>query len=244
LTALTQADVQIAQDNVEPAFTPSTLYQQLTAPFQTLHDKRGGAEFDYITGEQCVTRLNTVFGVGGWYFKITSREIIEIADECLVEGELGAYISDQWVVRTQFGSQKLKRSRASGTVLDIGFDFKGATTDCIKKCASLFGVALYLYEKEPPHGEAQHPKPTTSDDRTRGAPYNAGTAAKPICEKCGEALKGIKFTVVTNGNEKEVTWTATQLAQKGKRNYAAVLCSLHYREAKKLASEAPSQGAD
>jgi len=46
----------------------------------------------------------------------------------------------------------VKRSRSSGTPLDIGFDLKGAATDALKKCASLIGVALYLWKKEPPAG--------------------------------------------------------------------------------------------
>jgi hypothetical protein len=156
MTQAEAADTTAAQ--TVPGFAPTTLYQQLTAPFEHYqHDKRSGAEFDYITGEQCLTRLNTVFGVGGWYFKVVTREIVPEADEVLVEGEMGAYIDGQWVVRTQFGSQKLKRGRETGKILDVGFDFKGAATDCIKKCASLFGVALHLYEKEPPRADdARH----------------------------------------------------------------------------------------
>ena len=63
------------------------------------------------------------------------------------------------MTRQQFGSQKIKRSRSSGTPLDIGFDLKGASTDALKKCASLIGVGLYLWKKEPPAGfERRQPR--------------------------------------------------------------------------------------
>ena len=61
-----------------------------------------------------------------------------------------AEIGERTVVRQQFGSQKLRRSRSTGVPLDLGFDLKGASTDAMKKCASLLGVGLYLSRKEPP----------------------------------------------------------------------------------------------
>jgi hypothetical protein len=36
----------------------------------------------------------------------------------------------------------------AGTILDVGFNWKSAGTDCLKKCASLFGVALELYNRD------------------------------------------------------------------------------------------------
>ena len=60
------------------------------------------------------------------------------------------------VVRQQFGSQKIRRSRSSGAPLDLGFDLKGASTDALKKCASLLGVGLYLSRKEASRPMANH----------------------------------------------------------------------------------------
>ncbi len=129
---------------------PTTdLYQRLAAPFEvTFTDVRGGVELTYISGEQVVSRLNDVLGVDGWSFRILRHAISAEADEAWALGELVAEIGGKTVVRQQFGSQKLKRSRASGAPLDIGFDLKGAATDAMKKCASLIGVGLYLSRKE------------------------------------------------------------------------------------------------
>jgi hypothetical protein len=125
------------------------VYERLAAPFDvTFRDVRGGVALTYISGEQVVSRLNEVLGVDGWSFRIVRHEINAEADEAWALGELVAQIDGRTVVRQQFGSQKVRRSRSTGTPLDLGFDLKGAATDAMKKCASLLGVGLYLSRKE------------------------------------------------------------------------------------------------
>lgn len=208
-----------------PATDATSIYKRLAEPFprEVLHhDRRGGAEFDYITGEQCVTRLNDTLGPGGWYFKIIEHSINTEADETWCLGEMGALIDDQWVVRQQFGSQKIKRSRASGAPLDIGFDLKGAATDCLKKCATLFGVALHLYEKEPPHSD---------EDRQTFT-----------CAECGQALQQLSFSQqVEGGQPRMVTWSAGKLAEMSRKKYTKVLCETHYKAANRKLREAQPQ---
>src|SRR5215216_6482848 len=127
------------------------IYRRLAAPFDvTFSDVRGGVALHYVSGEQVVTRLNEVLGVDGWSFRVLRHDINAEADEAWALGELVAEIGERSVVRQQFGSQKVRRSRSTGAPLDLGFDLKGATTDAMKKCASLLGVGLYLSRKEPP----------------------------------------------------------------------------------------------
>ncbi|MCA1644482.1 MAG: RAD52 family DNA repair protein [Chloroflexi bacterium] len=124
-------------------------YERLAAPFDvTFTDTRGGVELRYVTGEQVARRLNEVLGVNGWSFRILRHDINPEADEAWALGELVAEIGERTVVRQQFGSQKIRRSRTTGTPLDLGFDLKGASTDALKKCASLLGVGLYLSRRE------------------------------------------------------------------------------------------------
>jgi hypothetical protein len=128
-----------------------TIYAQLSAPFDvTFTDVRGGIEVTFISGEQVVSRLNEVLGVGGWSFRVLHQEIHAEADEVWALGEMVADIDGKSVTRQQFGSQKIKRSRSTGAPLDLGFDLKGASTDAMKKCASWLGVGLYLSRKPPP----------------------------------------------------------------------------------------------
>lgn len=126
-------------------------YARLSEPFETTYtDIRGGVEITFISGEQVVSRLNEVLGVAGWSFRILRHEIHADADEVWALGEMRADIDGRTVVRQQFGSQKIKRSRNTGVALDLGFDLKGAATDAMKKCASWLGVGLYLSRRPPP----------------------------------------------------------------------------------------------
>jgi hypothetical protein len=128
------------------------LYELLRQEFDVVQtDTRGGVEITFITGEQCATRLNETLTVLGWSFRVIDHGINQEADEAWVLGEIAATINGQTVIRQQFGSQKIKRSRSTGVALDLGFDLKGAATDCMKKCASLLGVGLYLSHKAPTH---------------------------------------------------------------------------------------------
>src|SRR4051812_9271106 len=92
------------------------LYGRLAAPFEvTFTDVRAGVALEYITGEQVASRLNEVLGVAGWSFKVLQHAINAEADEVWALGELVAEVGLKTVVRQQFGSQKVRRSRATGT---------------------------------------------------------------------------------------------------------------------------------
>jgi hypothetical protein len=198
---------------VEPAPAASgvaDLYERLAAPFETtFRDQRGGVELEYITGEQCVSRLNQVLGPLGWSFMVREHGLNAEADEIWVLGELAVTVDGASAIRQQFGSQKIKRARQSGNPLDIGFDLKGATTDSLKKCASLVGVGLYLSRKEAPAVETV----VTGD-----------TGERLTCEKCGQELAEIRFRDGT-------AWLPVQLASLGRRKHGQVLCMDHYRQA-------------
>lgn len=146
------------------------LYAAAAAHFPTeahKQDMRGGAKITYLEGEDVISRMNRVF-VYGWESEVLSHGINEDADEVwvrlrvtiwrkatlrsiVVEGsKTTTTMSEQLVPikREQFGSQKLKRARSTGKILDVGFDLKGATTDALKKTVSLLGVGLYLWNKQ------------------------------------------------------------------------------------------------
>lgn len=193
------------------------VYTKLAAPFDsTFKDVRGGVELEYITGEQCISRLNETLGVAGWSFTIKEHGINPEADEAWVLGEISANFGGAVVVRQQFGSQKVKRSRSSGVPLDIGFDLKGAATDALKKCGSLLGVGLYLSKKEVPLAPAAS---------AAGQAREASDGAEPLsCAECGAELKETRFRDGT-------VWPPAQLAGYGRRKHNRVLCMDHYRAA-------------
>jgi hypothetical protein len=210
--------------------TDEQTYTSLAREFEhTFHDNRGGIDLTYITGEQATSRLNEVLGYDGWSFRIISSQVVE--DEVLVLGELT--VVDPTIdpnrqaesVRQQYGSQKIKRKRDSGNILDIGFDYKGAATDALKKCASLIGVGLYLSRKE-----EQPPTRGVSAGLAAQAPRQWDTAGKvvggtPTCEVCGEEI--------TDRKRKDGSvWFAAEVAEYSRKTcHGRVLCYEHSRNA-------------
>jgi hypothetical protein len=199
------------------------VYSKLAAPFEdTFRDVRGGVQLEYITGEQCISRLNEVLGVAGWSFTIREHGINAEADEAWVLGEIAANFGGAMVVRQQFGSQKLKRSRSSGSPLDIGFDLKGAATDALKKCAMLLGVGLYLSKKEV--GASPPPANVLSFGQEQDGEGGAAVGESLTCAECGNELRETRFRDGT-------VWPPAQLAGYGRRKHNRVLCMEHYRAA-------------
>ncbi len=99
-----------------------------------------GKMLDYIEGHSVIQRLNDAFEAE-WSFSILKHDILDATDEVIVLSELKA--GD--VVKTQFGSSRITRARESGEPISLADDYKAAATDSIKKCASLLGVGLHLY---------------------------------------------------------------------------------------------------
>jgi hypothetical protein len=118
--------------------------EQLEKPFDPEQIKQREGNFGktlfYVDGAAVLQRLNEAFEAE-WSFSILEHWIIKETDEVLVIGQLRAGN----VVKTQFGSSRITRARESGEPIDFGNDYKAATTDAIKKCASLLGVGLHLY---------------------------------------------------------------------------------------------------
>lgn len=222
------------------------LYEEISAEINpTFSDRRGGVDLEYHTGEQIVSRLNETIGFLGWSFRVIEHGIHAEADECWVLGELTVTVGARTVSRQQFGSQKVKRSRSSGTPLDIGFDLKGAATDSLKKSASLVGAGLYLWAKAPPaplvrpnqQGEQSGPRAMPSSGSGGSTAEALGLEDALTCEECGEPLTETRFKDGTN-------WPPSQLAVFGRRKHSRILCMLHYREAnqaKRRAEEALQQ---
>lgn len=203
----------------------SCTYERLAAPFdQTFRDTRGGVDLEYITGEQCATRLNEILGPGGWSYRVLQQDIHVEADEAWVLGELTAELDGKTVARQQFGSQKIKRSRSSGMPIDIGFDLKGAATDAMKKCASLIGVGLYLSRKEPWDATAAAAAAAERQTLAMADGRTAATDEVARCEDCGTLLTETRFRDGT-------AWPPAQLAGYGRRKHGRVLCMEHYRAA-------------
>lgn len=146
-----------------------TTYERLAARFEPGEHKTktiGGTGLTYVDGETVVTRLNEVLGFDGWSFEVTDVTVLE--DEVYARGRLTVYVGERTVIREQAGGQIINRTRSiparpaqeadgdrpaipaqpaqKGQIIELSNDIKGAITDCLKKCATLVGVGLYLYD--------------------------------------------------------------------------------------------------
>lgn len=107
---------------------------------------RGKDTFDYVTGSYCTKWLNFVFG-WNWDF-----EVIQHGKEGKQVWALGRLTvrgnkPGQVIVKTGFGRADVKTLRDGGGDLDYGNDLKAASTDAMKKAASLLGFASDIYGK-------------------------------------------------------------------------------------------------
>jgi len=136
-----------------------------------------GDVLDYIEGSAVIQRLNECFD-SEWMFEIQEHSTYD--DEVVVLGKLTA----QGVTKAQFGKSKIPRSRVDKTIVSLGDDLKAAATDCLKKCATLFGIGLHLYFAPPKvvsdngNGQSGHVHHTTSFDA--GVPDPGRHTAKQL----------------------------------------------------------------
>lgn len=151
------------------------IYEKLKARFPIEAHKTksiGGRDLIYVDGETVISRLNDALGFDGWAFEVVDVTILE--EEVCARGRLTVYLGTQTVVREQAGGQIINRTKGipaqlarppqeadgdrpaipaveakpavKGAIIEVSNDVKGAITDCLKKCASLIGVGLYLFD--------------------------------------------------------------------------------------------------
>ncbi|MEN3186967.1 MAG: Rad52/Rad22 family DNA repair protein [Atribacterota bacterium] len=101
-----------------------------------------GKELFYIETPSVIKRLNEAFD-GEWSFEIKEKEIDLTRGYVWVLGRLTCGN----LVKEQFGFKSFSPNHEKN-VPDFGDDLKAAASDALKKCATLLGVGLYLYEEE------------------------------------------------------------------------------------------------
>lgn len=99
---------------------------------------RSGITLSYVETSEYIKRLNSVFDYN-WSFEIVEEKIEN--GFVIVKGKLTA----EGTTKMQFGTSQITVGKDSGEVLAIGDDMKSAGSDALKKCCSLFGIGLHLY---------------------------------------------------------------------------------------------------
>lgn len=128
----------------------------------------GGIQLSYVEVGYVINMLNQVFG-WDWDFKILDQQIGK--KQVWVRGELSVRAKGHTITKGQYGGADIKMSRNSGEPVSIADDLKAAASDCLKKCASMLGVAGDVYwkdlESQAPEGEVLNQSPAYSHQVSR-----------------------------------------------------------------------------
>src|SRR5262249_50859054 len=174
---------------------------------------KGGTQMPYTDVAYVIRELNEAFS-WDWDFIADNEEILcngEIPFEVKVRGKLTVRLNGQAVTKTQFGSVPIEYLRDGSAPVSIGDCFKGAASDALKKCASLLGIALDLYDSDSAvHGGHGTSSGGENRNAAAAAPRPSGMAGqilalaqalkwdeaaliKEIHERCGIAIAPGQF---------------------------------------------------
>ena len=181
-----------------------------------------GNVIDYVEGHAIIKRLNDAFD-GQWSFEIVKHEVMEDLDEVIVLGRLSA----GEVIKMQFGSSRITRAKETGNVISLADDLKAAATDAMKKCATLMGVGLHLYNgdramnEKNGQGRQEYSRPDngrqgqTQDDNGNGG---------------GGRITNRQLNYLVNLG-RSLGWTSKDLDDEALEHYGSKMAYLNVRDA-------------
>lgn len=131
---------------VLPSFKESMvalIEEKTPAEFIKKREGPGGITLDYVEVGYVINQLNKIFG-RLWDFEILDETVG--ANQIWVKGQLRVWLAPNFAItKTQYGGAKVKRTRDTKVIIDVGNDLKAAAADALKKCASYLGIAGDIY---------------------------------------------------------------------------------------------------
>ncbi|RJG15200.1 Rad52/Rad22 family DNA repair protein [Paenibacillus thiaminolyticus] len=125
------------------------LFQALNAPYPYECYSSSYKGFASVTPQATSNRLNEVLGPDGWNFNVLEKEV-DLNEFCVsIFGQISIRDNqNEWIVKQNFGDalmvvQEGKSEPSTQARLDA---YKKATSDCMKKCASMLGVSADVYQ--------------------------------------------------------------------------------------------------
>lgn len=142
---------------------------------------RGGRVLLYTDGAYVVRTLNEAFN-WNWDFEVDHEEILYVIDrpfEVRCRGKLIIRIGDVTITKMQYGCQPVELLKDGSAPVSLGDAFKGAATDALKKCASLLGIALDLYDSDSDINTANPQQIQQEIKQAKAKPTTTTAATKP-----------------------------------------------------------------
>lgn len=145
---VTRTDSIFNQNQIQKIFNTTPKKYQYSRP------GKGGGNWSYVRVSYVRRTLDGLFGFD-WDFTIQTSlseayEVAKITGTCVVLGRLTGrtMVSGKLrpIIKDQFGRAEVKFKKGTKEPLDFGNDMKAASSDALKKCASLLGVAADVYD--------------------------------------------------------------------------------------------------
>lgn len=192
------------------------LVERTPAKYVYKRPAKGGGQWDYVTVSYVQRVLDFVFGFN-WDFEIVEHG--KENDHVWVLGKLTVKNPEgtRTIVKTQFGRSDVKQKRDGGN-LDYGNDLKAATSDALKKCASMLGIARDIY------GKGDYKMESGNE------PKEPNTPQLPTTLPDAEADRNPEMLCAKSGCGAELT---KQEYDYSKRLYGKPLCREHQKGAKR-----------
>lgn len=173
----TKSNQELAISNAQyDVLTQSTPSEEIR-----LRKGRGNRQFPYTDPAYVIRTLNMAFG-WDWDFEADNEEIFYANSrpfEAKVRGRLTVRNGDKVIVKTQFGCQPIEYlTNEPDTPVSLGDAFKGAASDALKKCASLLGVALDLYDSDSDINRGKKPQQVQQQAGTKSPQPTAVQGSK------------------------------------------------------------------
>ena len=140
-----QADLSLANDNSLNAKQLQLLLKKTPSQYVRQRPAKGGGVWHYVSGAYVRKVLNLMFG-WDWDFEVLSEMVQN--NQVIVKGKLTCRVNGKSIVKTQFGCKDIMMRKGTNEPLNLGNDFKSATTDALKKCSAEIGIAGDIYGKD------------------------------------------------------------------------------------------------
>lgn len=144
ITAQSQGDTATQEAQME-ILTQSTPTAEIR-----YRQGRGGRKFLYTDTAYVIRTLNLAFN-WNWDFVVDNEDVFYVNErpfEVKCRGRLTVRMGEHEITKTQFGCQPIEFLQDKDSPVSVGDAFKGAASDALKKCASLIGIALDLYDSD------------------------------------------------------------------------------------------------
>lgn len=141
---------QVKSMAIDPIFDDIQIVKMVQkTPKRHIHVRRGrgGQQFRYATTSYVQKVLNEAFG-WAWSFQVIDKGVDDKKQGIWVQGRLTVLSKESlqpMIIKEQFGGADIKYVRGTDQYVDIADDYKAASSDALKKCASLLGICADLY---------------------------------------------------------------------------------------------------